>query len=230
LARDAAWRLRVFEPMTEWRNHIVLLGDSILANRAYTNGAPDVVTHLRRLLPHPWQATLCAVDGALTDELAAQLACVPVDATHLVIAIGGNDALQNSDLLSLPVTSSAQALQVFADRITAFERRYRAAIGHAMSLKRHTALCTIYNGALEPERAAIARVGLALFNDAILLTAVDLGLDVLELRTICTEPGDYANPIEPSGQGGLKIAHAVTRLVGAVGSDGVLPARVWGGH
>src|SRR5215211_2674427 len=30
---------------------------------------------------------------------------------------------------------------------------------------------------------------------------IDLGLDALELRAICTEPDDYANPIEPSGQG-----------------------------
>jgi len=70
------------------------------------------------------------------------------------------------------------------------------------------------------------RFGLALFNDAILRTAVDLGLDVLELRSICTEPEDYANPIEPSGQGGLKIARAVSRLVGAVDCGGVLPGRV----
>jgi hypothetical protein len=30
--------------------HIVLLGDSIFDNDAYTNGKPDVVTHLRRAL------------------------------------------------------------------------------------------------------------------------------------------------------------------------------------
>jgi hypothetical protein len=220
--------LPVLEAMSERRNHIVLLGDSIFANAAYTNGAPDVVGHLRRLLPHPWQATLCAVDGATTLGLAAQLARVPVDATHLVIAIGGNDALQNSDLLSLRVASSAQALQIFADRIMAFERGYRAAITHAMSLERPIAICTVYNGALESERAAIARVGLALFNDVILRTAVDLRLDALELRSICTEPGDYANPIEPSGQGGLKIARAIGRLIGAIHSVGA-SARVWGG-
>jgi hypothetical protein len=214
--------------MTERRNHIALLGDSIFDNAAYTRGAPDVVTHLRRLLPHPWEATLCAVDGATTLGLAAQLARVPAAATHLVIAIGGNDALQNSDLLSLRVASSAEALEVFDDRITAFERRYRAAIINAMGLERRTAVCTVYNGALEPERATIARVGLALFNDVILRTAVDLRLDALELRNICTEAADYANPIEPSGQGGLKIARAISRLVGALDDTAAPPARVWG--
>jgi lysophospholipase L1-like esterase len=216
------------EAMTERSNHIVLLGDSIFDNAAYTDGAPDVVTHLRALLPHSWKATLCAVDGATTSGLKAQLARVPVAATHLVIAIGGNDALQNSDLLSLPVASSAEALEIFGDRIAAFERAYRSSIQQAISLARRTAICTVYNGALEPERAAIARVGLALFNDVILRTAVDLRLDALELRSICTEPADYANPIEPSGQGGSKIARAIGRLVGAVDTAGPPPARVWG--
>ena len=32
---------------------------------------------------------------------------------------------------------------------------------------------------------------------------------VIDLRLICTEPADYANPIEPSVQGGQKIASAI---------------------
>jgi hypothetical protein len=214
--------------MTKLRNHVVLLGDSIFDNAAYTDGAPDVVTHLRRLLPPGWEATLCAVDGATTGSLDAQLARVPESGSHLVISIGGNDALQNSDLLSLRVASSAQVLEMFAGRIATFERMYRTAIANALALGRQTTVCTIYNGALAPERATIARVGLALFNDVILRTAVDLRLDALELRSICTEPSDYANPIEPSDQGGFKIARAISRLVGAVHGADPPPARVWG--
>ena len=52
---------------------------------------------------------------------------------RLVIAIGGNDALQNMDLLSLRVASSAEALQAFADRLFTFERAYRGAIREAMA-------------------------------------------------------------------------------------------------
>jgi hypothetical protein len=80
----------------------------------------------------------------------------------------------------------------------------------AVSARGYTAICTVYNGALEPERATIARVGLALFNDVILRTAVDLRLDAIELRSVCTEPADYANPV---GAGG-----------------GARAARVWGGE
>jgi hypothetical protein len=43
---------------------------------------------------------------------------------------------------------------------------------------------------------------------------------VIELRLVCSEPEDYANPIEPSVQGGAKIARAIARAVGANGTDG----------
>ncbi|MCU1386192.1 MAG: GDSL-lilke lipase/acylhydrolase family protein [Acidobacteria bacterium] len=204
----------------------MLLGDSIFDNRRYTAGEPDVVTHLQRLLPAPWRATLAAVDGATTARLAEQLARVPADASHLVISIGGNDAVQNSDLLTLRVASSAEALQACGERVLAFERRYRQAIEGALKLGYRTAVCTVYNGALGADVAAAARVGLTLFNDAILRTAADLRIDVLELRHVCTEPADYANPIEPSGRGGLKIAAAIGRMVGALPAPAP-PAQLW---
>lgn len=207
--------------------HVALLGDSIFDNVAYTHGEPDVVTHLRRLLPTGWRATLCAVDGATTGTLPAQLTCVPDDATHVVVSIGGNDALRNLDLLALRVTSSADALAVFAARLAVFEQSYRTAVAQVAALGRATVVCTVYNGAVERERADIARVGLALFNDVILRAAADLRLDVVELRSICTQAADYANPIEPSGAGGLKIARAIAVAVGGRAVD-VVPARLWG--
>ena len=63
--------------------HLVLLGDSILDNCAYTGAEPDVITHLRSILPTGWKATLCAVDGNTTLDLAAQLPRVPREASHL---------------------------------------------------------------------------------------------------------------------------------------------------
>jgi lysophospholipase L1-like esterase len=207
------------------KSHIVLAGDSIFDNAAYTGGEPDVITHLNSLLPSGSRATLVAVDGATVSGLSAQLRQLPKDATHLVISIGGNDALSNIDLLSLRAAGSAEVLQVFATRIGAFERAYRAAIAEALTHQLPVTLCTIYNGALEKDIATIARLALALFNDVILRTAADRQLDVIELRAICTEAGDYANPIEPSGSGGLKIAKAIARAL-----DGMMRAsRVFAG-
>jgi hypothetical protein len=152
---------------------------------------------------------------------------IPASASHLIISVGGNDALGNADLLSLPVSSSAQALETCATRLLAFEHAYRDALARVMVLGRPTAVCTIYNGALAPEQAAAARMGVALFDDVILRTATDFRLDVLELRCVCTAPADYANPIEPSGRGGLKIARGIAAIVGAL-SARQEPARLWG--
>jgi hypothetical protein len=85
------------------------------------------------------------------------------------------------------------------------------------SLRPLTTLCTIYNGDLPADRGRRARVALMMFNDVILRTALRFSLDVIELRLVCTEHSDYANPIEPSGSGGQKIADAIARALGAAG-------------
>jgi len=194
-------------------SHIALLGDSIFDNRAYIGGAPDVVAHLRAELPAPWRATLCAVDGSTTGDLARQLGNVPVDASHLVISIGGNDAILNSDLLGLPVGSTAEALVLFGDRIRQFESSYRSAIDDALALQRHTTVCTVYNGNLDAPQAPVVRVALMMFNDVILRIAIERRLAVIDLRLVCSSAADYANPIEPSSDGGRKIAAAIARSV-----------------
>jgi hypothetical protein len=197
-------------------SHIVLLGDSIFDNGAYTGGAPDVVGHLRTLLPSSWRASLSAVDGSTTADLHAQFAGVAPDASHLVVSIGGNDALLNSDLLARPVSSTTEALTLFGVRVGRFEAAYRAAIDGALALARDTTVCTIYNGNLGPREAPLARVALMMFNDVILRVAFERRLGVIDLRLVCSDPADYANPIEPSDRGGRKIARAVAVSVGAV--------------
>jgi hypothetical protein len=146
--------------------HIALLGDSIFDNRAYTAGAPDVVTHLRALLPPEWRASLLAVDGATSRDLPDQIPRVPAEVTHVVISVGGNDALLNSDVLDSPVTSTREALLMLGARSASFEKDYRVAISLALTLRRPTVCCTIYNGNLAPREAPVARVALMAFNES----------------------------------------------------------------
>jgi hypothetical protein len=195
--------------------HIVLLGDSVFDNGAYTGSEPDVVTHLRSALPADWRATLCAVDGATTTNLASQARCVPADATHLFVSVGGNDALANIDLLSTPVRSTAEALRLFGARVAAFEQSYRRGLVPVLALRKPLTICTIYNGDLpDREQAALARVALMMFNDTIVRIAFEHRLPTIDLRLICSEREDYANPIEPSGRGGRKIALVVACAAG----------------
>jgi hypothetical protein len=194
-------------------SHVTLLGDSIFDNKAYTRGAPDVAAHLRDLLPE-WGVTLCARDGSTTTDVGWQLDRVPAATTHLVLSLGGNDAILNADLLDRPVRSTAEALALFENRLAAFEVSYGRALEAILDLQRHTTICTIYNGNLPDGQAGRARVALTLFNDAILRAALAQRVDVIDLRAVCTEASDYANPIEPSGFGGRKIARAIARALG----------------
>lgn len=199
--------------------HVVLLGDSIFDNASYTGLEPDVVNHLRAILPDGWRATLCAVDGATTLDLATQLGSLPRDASQLVLSLGGNDALLNSDLLNTQVSSTAEALALFAVRLEKFEIDYRRAVASIQAVGKPLMVCTIYNGNLAPTEQRNARTALAMFNDVILRVALAHSVDVLDLRAVCTHPSDYANPIEPSGSGGMKIARAIA------GALGVAPTR-----
>ena len=193
--------------------HIVLLGDSIFDNAAYVPGGPDVVEQLRGVLPTGWSASLLAVDGAVIDGVSRQLSRLPADATHLVVSAGGNDALRHSDLLERRATSSPQVLGWLADAAAAFETRYRRMLDALVARRLPLTLCTIYNGNLGPALHRLAATALAVFDDVILRLATERSLPVIELRLVCTEPSDYANPIEPSVQGGAKIARAVARAL-----------------
>ena len=194
--------------------HIALLGDSIFDNAAYTQGLPDVVTHLRRMVPAGTTATLLAVDGSTTADVQKQVAHLPSDVSRAAVSMGGNDAILHADALDLPVTSTREALAMFGERSAKFEASYRAALAEVVGRVPQTAVCTIYNANLPGEAAALARVGLMMFNDVILRVAFEAGLPVIDLRLVCVDPADYANELEPSSQGAEKIAKSIAAALG----------------
>jgi len=194
--------------------HVVLLGDSIFDNAAYVAGAPDVVRQVRQRLPAGVKATLAAVDGHTTRDVHDQLRRVPDDATHLVVSVGGNDALGNSDFLGAPARSTAEALSGLADIGDRFERGYLAMLAGVLAQGLPTAVCTVYYPRfVDAALQKVAVAGLTVFNDCIIRAAFAHGLPLLDLRLICNEAGDYANQIEPSAQGGEKIARAIAEFV-----------------
>jgi len=195
-------------------NHIVLLGDSVFDNKAYVNGGPDVIEHIRRQIPAGWKASLRAVDGSVVENVRKQALDLPDDATHLVVSAGGNDAILNADILQQKVASSAEVLNKLADIAGEFEYRYREMLEGVLSLKKPTAVCTIYYPRIpEPFTQRVAVAALATFNDVIIRQAFLAGLPLIDLRLVCDEDSDYANEIEPSEKGGGKIANAIVRLV-----------------
>jgi hypothetical protein len=195
-------------------NHLVLLGDSILDNKAYVDGGLDVIAHLRRQAPKNWQATLRAVDGCVVENVSKQTFDLPDDATHLIISVGGNDAILNADVLQMKVSSSAEVFNKLADYSSTFEFHYCRMLEAVLRFKKPTAVCTIYYPQI-PEAFAqkITVAALASFNDIIIKQVFLAGLPLIDLRLVCNEPTDYANEIEPSEAGGEKIARTIVRLV-----------------
>ncbi|HYP02416.1 MAG TPA: SGNH/GDSL hydrolase family protein [Pyrinomonadaceae bacterium] len=195
--------------------HVILLGDSILDNASYVGaGEPDVVRQFREELPRGWQATLRAVDGSRIRHVAAQAERLPADASHLVLSVGGNDALGHSRLLEGGARSMADALTQLAQVADDFELEYRSMLDGLVALGLPVAVCTIYNPRFADalmQRLAVA--ALCVFNDAITRAAFARGLPLVDLRLICADDADYANPIEPSARGGSKIASALRRVV-----------------
>jgi hypothetical protein len=207
--------------------HVVLLGDSIFDNGAYVGaGDPDVVGQLRAFLPGEWRATLNAVDGARMGDISGQLARVAHDASHLVVSIGGNDALAEAGVIEERTNSVAAALDTLAAVRERFQQGYREMLASVLARKLPTAVCTIYEARFpDPNLRRRAAAALMLINDAITREAFASGVTLIDLRLICDSDLDFANPIEPSAHGGAKIARAVAQFAVGGASQAHVIAR-----
>lgn len=126
---------------------------------------------------------------------------------------GGNDALGYLPQLGAPAANVIGALVTLFAMLAKFRHSYTTLMAELLALNKPLIVCTVYDalpGLTDPLKAA-----LGMFNDVIVREAIRDGVPVLNLRMICTEPGDDSakSPIEPSSQGGAKLAD---RLVAAM--------------
>lgn len=194
--------------------HIVLLGDSIFDNGPYVPNDPDVVTQLRAKLPQGYTATLNAIDGDRISDVHAQLVKLPSDATHLVMSVGGNDALGFINILNEAAASSTQVFNRLADISEHFEKQYHHLLQRILRLGLPTAICTIYYPNF-PDRLyqRVTTAALTIFNDVIIREAFQAGIPLIDLRLMFNDAQDYANPIEPSARGGEKITNTILKIL-----------------
>ena len=210
--------------------HVILCGDSIFDNKPYVQpGEPDVTTQVNALLPEDSKATRLAVDGDTTQGISRQLQSQPNDATHLFISVGGNDALGGINVFTEPVANVGEALIYLNTMRNQFEAQYKEMLQHALSQQLPLTVCSIYyprfhsqnlervfpdgNGMNGETFQQMAMAALANFNDAIFRGAFQLKVPLIDLRVLCDEDEDFANPIEPSAVGGQKIARAIVDML-----------------
>ncbi|EAZ94179.1 SGNH/GDSL hydrolase family protein [Crocosphaera chwakensis] len=195
--------------------HIILVGDSIFDNAAYVGeNNPDVITQLQNVLPETWQGTLNAVDGHKVEDINSQLGKLPKDATHLILSVGGNDSLSSINILDEKVDSSAQVFDQLAKLREEFEQQYQELLKTILGFHLSTTICTIYNPNFADKMLQKrSMTALTIFNDVILTQGFKLGLPIIDLRLVFNESQDYANPIEPSMQGGQKLVNVILNVI-----------------
>lgn len=195
------------------QRRVALLGDSILDNEAYVASGKAVIDQINRLEKEHWYAELLAVDGATTEDIPYQCLQISDDISHLIISIGGNDALGYVGVFEELVSSVYEGMQYITEIRNHFRESYRRMLREILSLEKKIALCTIYNSS--PGIEAPLLTALSVFNDVIFYEAFRLGVPVLDFRQTFTKSSDYSSlsPIEPSENGGRKIAEVVRQLM-----------------
>jgi hypothetical protein len=213
---DAAAALATKGNSEERMTHIALLGDSVIDNKAYVGGGPDVAEQLRMLVPKEWRINRLALDGAVSQSVLAQLERVPTDTTHLVIGVGGNDALGASGILDNTARSVAEVLMRLADVQDLFRRSYRTMLEAVARRKLPTAVCSVYDPRFaDAVQRRIGTLALSIINDVITREVFSQQFTLIDLRIMFNEDRDFANTIEPSVQGGMKLARGIQRFASA---------------
>ena len=81
---------------------------------------------------------------------------------------------------------------------------------HVKSLNRMQGYMSEYaNGEQKQEMAMAAET---IFNDIIMFEVFKRKLPLIDLRVLCNDDQDFANPIEPSCIGGMKIAKTINKI------------------
>ncbi len=199
--------------MSSEPGHVVLLGDSIFDNARYVPDGPPVVRQVQDRLPPGWKATLLAIDGDVTTGVPRQLTRLPADATHLIVSVGGNDALGESGFVRRPASSVAEVMTEIHALQTTFRGGYLTMLKALLAAGKPATVCTVYDSIPGLPQPAVTALGA--FNEVILREAFRHGLPLIDLRLTCDQPADYSplSPIEPSEAGGAKITRVIAEVV-----------------
>jgi len=192
---------------------LALIGDSILDNDIYVSEGKSIYDFLKLYLPQEFKLTKLAIDGATSDTVKAQLENIPESITHIVISIGGNDALKLIPLLDEKTEDLNSALSKITPSVEHFRKNFSFILKQLSNLNSDNNLnlyvLNIYNSIpkLEIEKKLI----ISIFNDVISEEATRLSIPIIDLRSLLIENSDFStlSPLEPSEIGGNKIAKKI---------------------
>lgn len=189
---------------------INLIGDSVFDNSLYVGEGESIADILCHEIDG--EITLMAVDGSVAGDISKQLLSFPGNEAVTFLSCGGNDALRSISMFNESAASVGDAFNKANQLKENFRVEYSLALDSLLLKTKRVIVCTIYNKVPGTSERALA--ALSLFNEVVLEEAFTRKLSVLDLRCVCTDDGDYSSvsPIEPSFQGGRKIASAILEI------------------
>ncbi len=199
-------------------SHLVVLGDAIAELMSLREKGEGRVESL--LLPQessPWKLTL------LTGEEIARAGALfqlPADASHVMIGIEGNRAIEESGLLDKRPETYEDALLLLSMAADEYEKQAEMLIQVAKASRLPTVVCNMYPPNYEdPTRQRAMVTALAVFNDRLIRRVFAAKLPLVDLSLVCTDETDYADATRLSKQGLRKASNVVVSALYAVGRD-----------
>jgi lysophospholipase L1-like esterase len=192
---------------------IVLLGDSSFNNVKYAPQGASILELLRARLPEGVKAVSRALDGNGILDVFSQANKLPSEASLLMVSVGLVDAMKHEGIFFKKNINAIALFEQLTVIREGFRDKYEAMVRNLLNLRRPVAVSTLLtpNPPHQNMRQALSS-GLAVFNTAILDTAVKFGLPVLDMHALVRAPGDYADPMHPSAEAGARIAEQIAAL------------------
>ena len=189
--------------------HVVLLGDALLD--AYRSIDKTPGNFESSVLPgtrdDEWKLSVVSAAEVTRMGPAHPL---PKDATHAMIFIEGNHAIEQSGLLDQRQDAYGQTLEQLSLAADEFERTLERLIDVAQAARLVTMVCTMFQpNYKDPVRQRAACSALAVFNDRVTKRAAQARVALIDLRLICSDPEDYDKPTQLSKSGLQKAANVI---------------------
>jgi hypothetical protein len=198
------------DPLRGPARHVVVLGDALLEDYSSIDKAPGRFEE--DLLPGTHDQWKISVVSAAEVERAGSSPVLPRDATHAIIFIEGNHAIEQSGLLRQLTDACAQTLERLSLAADEFERTLARLIHAAKAARLVIMVCTMFTPQYkDPLRQRTACAALAVFNDRVTKRAAEARVSLIDLRLICDQAEDYDEPTRLS-KGGLQKAANVIRF------------------
>ena len=188
--------------------HVVLLGDALLEADISIDKTPGKFEDA--LLPGTRDQWKISVVTAAEIERAGSALVLPADATHAIIFIEGNHAIEESGLLHSRSDTYGQKLEQLSLAADEFEHTLARLIHVAQAARLVIMVCTMFQpNHKDPVRQRTACAALAVFNDRVTKRAAEARVSLIDLRLICNEPEDYDKPTQLSQSGLQKAANVI---------------------